>query len=196
MKLLTNLIVALLCASFIINYGIINNNYENDNTSTTIITETKCNAHFNNIRDDLYSEISKFVPTNSNVDIYNVIDMCYKHSFDIPLLMAQAQCESHWGTKGRARRTNSMFGVGAWDNGENKNIYEHVDDSVEPYILHVKNGYLRNNKTVDELLENYVNYNNHRYASNKNYEKQIKLIRNNIINNSNVVKLQRQLYSI
>ena len=84
--------------------------------------------------DSLKSELIN----NSDVDPELVVDICYKHKFDIPLLMSQAQWESHWGTRGRAVKTNSIFGLGAWDN-ETKKGYEHVNDCIEDYVLQIKN---------------------------------------------------------
>ena len=121
-----------------------------------------------------------------------VVDLCIKHEFDITLLLAQAKVESCYGTKGRALKTKSVFGVGAYDNGVNRYYYKNVNDSIEPYIILVKRDYLCN-KTVDELLRHYVNYDNKRYASNKRYEKIVSKVRNRIIDNSSIYNLQRDL---
>lgn len=47
-------------------------------------------------------------------DVENVIYLCYKYNFDIPLLFAQAQCESYFGTAPRAKRTGSVISIGQW----------------------------------------------------------------------------------
>ncbi len=144
------------------------------------------------IRKQLISEVDNVVISNSKMSPAVIVDLCIKHDFDITLLLAQAKVESCYGTKGRAIRTNSVFGVGAYDNGVNRCYYKNVNDSIEPYILLVKTDYLRD-KTVDELLRHYVNYDNKRYASNIRYEKIVTKVRNRIINDTNIYNLQKSL---
>ena len=50
-------------------------------------------------------------------EIYNyngakiLIDVCQKYGLSIKFVLAQGQLESHFGTKGLARKTNSIFNV-------------------------------------------------------------------------------------
>ena len=107
-----------------------------------------------------------------------------KHNFDLPLLMAAAHLESCFGATPRAQKTNSVFSVGSYDNGKNVVKYNHPNDSIEGYISLLNNDYLINGKTINDLLKPgaFVNKNGHRFASDKNYEKNINYIRNKIIN--------------
>lgn len=107
------------------------------------------------------------------------------HGFDLPFLMAAAHQESCFGATPRARRTNSVFSEGLYDNGHNAVVYTDPNESVYGYIDLLKNDYLRQGKTLSDLLipGNFVNYNGHRYASDKNYERKISSIRNRIIQN-------------
>lgn len=107
-----------------------------------------------------------------------------KCNFDLPLLMAAAHLESCFGATSRARRTNSVFSVGSYDNGKNMVKYSHPNESIYGYISLLNNDYLINGKTIDDLLKPgaFVNKNGHRYASKKNYEKILTSIRNKIIN--------------
>lgn len=145
------------------------------------------------IKSKLVEHVAKHIPKNSKVDPELVVDLCIKYEFDIPLLMSQAKVESNWGTLGRAVKTNSVFGVGAYDDGTSK-YYDDVNDSIEPYIKLVKYNYLVN-KSVDKLLTNYVNVKGKRYATNTEYEVAVKRNRNKIINNSEIYNLQRELYT-
>lgn len=107
-----------------------------------------------------------------------------KYNFDLPLLMAAAHLESCFGATSRAKRTNSVFSVGSYDNGKNMVKYNHPNESINGYISLLNNDYLINGKTIDDLLKPgaFVNKNGHRYASKKNYEKILTSIRNKIIN--------------
>ena len=108
---------------------------------------------------------------------------CYQNEYyDIPLLLAQLQIESHFGTTDRARRTNSMFSVGAYDNGVDAVKYKDQNSSIVPYIQLINKNYLLNGKKdVDQLLTNFVNGSGNRYASNTDYEKHLRVTRNKII---------------
>ena len=117
-----------------------------------------------------------------DLDPENIVSMCEKYNFPLPLCLAQAHLESHFGTTPRAQRTNSVFSVGSYDNGKNICTYPSKDASVESYIKLMQKDYL-GDKTVDTLLTpgNFVNPNGDRYSSNKNYEKDIRATMNGLI---------------
>lgn len=106
-----------------------------------------------------------------------------EYSFDLPLLMAAAHLESCFGATNRAKRTNSVFSVGSYDNGKNVVTYSDPNESIDGYISLINKDYLINGKTINDLLKpgGFVNKNGHRYASKKNYEKLLRSIRNKII---------------
>ena len=112
-----------------------------------------------------------------------IVDICDENGFDLPLLLAQAHQESCFGMTNRARRTNSVWSVGSYDNGKDVCKYANQNSSIQPYINLMKNNYLAD-KTIDELLSpgNFVNKKGLRYAQDKNYEGKIKNLRNRIIN--------------
>ena len=103
--------------------------------------------------------------------------------FDLPFLMAVAHQESCFGATPRARRTNSVFSEGAWDNGSDKVKYSDPNESVYGYIDLLNNSYLVNGKTLFDLLKpgSFVNGIGKRYASDKAYEQKIKSIRKRIL---------------
>ena len=106
-----------------------------------------------------------------------------EYDFDLPFLMAVAHQESCFGATPRARRTNSVFSEGAWDNGSDKVKYSDPNESVYGYIDLLNNSYLVNGKTLFDLLKpgSFVNGIGKRYASDKAYEQQIKSIRKRIL---------------
>ena len=94
----------------------------------------------------------------------------------------KCRCHCHFGTTDRARRTNSMFSVSAYDNGVDAVKYKDQNSSIVPYIQLINKNYLLNGKKdVDQLLTNFVNGSGNRYASNTDYEKHLRVTRNKII---------------
>ena len=114
----------------------------------------------------------------------HLIKVCEETGFDLPLLLAQMQCESNFGLNGkRCAETNSPFSVGLYDNGKNIVKYDSQDDAIDDYIRLMQRDYLVNGKTVDGLLTpgGFVNKNGYRYASDKEYENKVRATRNSII---------------
>ena len=112
--------------------------------------------------------------------------LCHQHNYDIPLIMAQLRQESQFGTTDRARRYNSLFSIGAWDNGQNKAKYNNQNEAIKHYIYIMLEDYLDGgNISVDELLTDgkFVNYLGKRYAKDKKYERRLRSIRNSLITN-------------
>lgn len=144
------------------------------------------------LRSQKISEIDNFMkyvaelngrdPKIIQLSAEHIVNMCDKYNFPLPLLLAQAHLESHFGTTSRARRTNSVFSVGSYDDG--RNIYKPStqNESVENYIKTIQNYYLCD-KSVDDLLKNggFVNHLGKRYASDKNYELKIRQTMNGLI---------------
>lgn len=132
-------------------------------------------------RANLIDSIDKYIITvapSSTLNGSKILEVCDGTYIDIKFVLAQGQLESHFGTKGLASRTNSVFNVWAWDGVPESHIndkgkYKHPDFSVEPYINLLKTSYLVDGKTEMDLLDNFVNCRGERYASNPNYEKQL-----------------------
>lgn len=143
------------------------------------------------IVDEIYYYLYSVAPT-CEVDADILFDMCNKYNVDVRFAMAQAQVESHYATKGTAKKTKSMFNVGAYDGHSAKRQirngfgFNNVNDSIEPYLRLITTEYLINGKTINDLLHNYVNYRNKRYASNTRYEKMLKNVYNRINNATNL----------
>lgn len=134
-------------------------------------------------REALAVEVDKYINTvapNADIDALNLIDLCGEYNVDLRLALAQGHVESHFGTKGTATRTNSIFNVGAYDGYsaakqiKNGYGYKHPDYSVEPYLRLLTTKYLVDGKTEEDLLENFVDMHGHRYASCTTYESMLK----------------------
>ena len=137
-------------------------------------------SKFNAAREDLAIAVEDYIKTAAPTAILsplNLIDLTSKYNIDLVFVLAQGHVESHFGTKGTAKRTNSVFNVGAFDGHsahrqiKNGYGYKHPDDSVKPYLLLLRRKYLYPNKTEFDLLESFVDSEGQRYASNTQYEK-------------------------
>lgn len=117
--------------------------------------------------------IDKTSKGKSRVSAKEVIRCSYKYDLDIFLMLSQGQWESHFGTEGRALKTNSVFGVGAWDNGVTINKYNHPNESVEPYAKKVSEFYIRERSVELMLNTGFTTINGKRYASSLDYERNI-----------------------
>lgn len=140
-------------------------------------------SKFHAAREELAIEVDNYIKAvapKSNVDALNIIDLCTLYDVDLRLVLVQGHVESHFATKGTARRTNSIFNVGAFDgHSARKQIkngygYKHPDYSVEPYLKLLVTDYLVDGKTELDLLQKFVNKNGQRYASATNYEAVLK----------------------
>ena len=128
---------------------------------------------------------------NLDVTAEDFVKVSYEEDIDLPLLLAAGWIETKMGTEGVCvtRGTNSMYSVGAWDDGSTRNYYDSKVESMRHYARIIKNDYLRG-RDVDTLLKdgNFVNMNGHRYASNPSYEKALRLTRNKILKNYDVLR--------
>jgi hypothetical protein len=140
-------------------------------------TTLKYNASKCELVDEIDRYIKKVAPSSA-LDAYVIVEECLNNSIDVCFVLAQGEQESHFGTAGLARKTNSVFNVYAFDghdyNMVNKNgKYDHPNDCVEPYLRLLKRDYLVDGKTEYDLMLNYVNKNGSRYASSETYEEDI-----------------------
>ena len=131
--------------------------------------------------------ISSHSMGNSKLSAGYIVDCCLEERFDIILLLAQAQIESHFGTTGLARTTNNPWNF----RGQ---IFNHPDYAILPYINLIKNDYLMNGElSTQDILSNYVNYAGFRYAEDPDYEIKLKNIYAEIQNTTNISLLFEEI---
>lgn len=109
-----------------------------------------------------------------------ILDLVEHTGFDLPLLLAQARQESCFGLTNRAKRTNSVFSMGSFDDGRDTCTFDTQDESVDYYIERMLSDYL-SSSTVGQLLRKFVNYRGDRYASDPHYEDKIRSIRKSVL---------------
>jgi hypothetical protein len=122
--------------------------------------------------------IKEYAPSSS-LSALTLVNLCGEYGVDVRLPLAQGHIESHFGTKGTASKTNSVWNVGAYDGySADKQIrkgygFKHPDYSIEPYLKLLTTRYLVEGKTEEELLDNFVDINGNRYASCEEYESKL-----------------------
>jgi hypothetical protein len=127
--------------------------------------------------DEVQKYILSIAPTSS-LRGYAIVEECEKYNIDIKFVLAQGEIESHFATKGLGAKLNNVFNVGMFDNYKESDIkdkykFNYVNQSVRPYLELLNNNYLID-KLETDLLDNYVDINGNRYASDPNYESKLK----------------------
>ena len=148
----------------------------------------------------LVNEVQNYINTvapTSNLRACVLVDACEKYSIEVKFALAQGELESHFGTKGLASKTNSVWNVGAYDGHFYSKImgtykYSHPNESIEPYLKLLYEKYLTN-EVEEGLLRNFVDHNGNRFASDKNYEERLKYKYKYISNNTQIDSLTTQL---
>ena len=121
---------------------------------------------------DVVDSYIKEIAPSSVMNGIAFVNKCDEYNMNLFFVIAQAQIESSFATKGLGQKMNSAFNVKAYDGKGSKYMdkYDHPDDSREPYIILVKKNYMGDSKTEMDLMNNYVNYEGKRYATNPDYE--------------------------
>lgn len=152
------------------------------------VMRSRNELHYYGLKDQLVDATDNYIQKvgkGSCLNAITLIEACEEYNIDLKFALAQGHIESHFGTKGVAAKTNSVFNVMSFDGLSAEQIirsgkgYSHPDHSVVPYMKLLNEKYLVD-KTEEDLFINFVNANGDRYASNKNYEKQLLDIYNKI----------------
>ena len=165
-------------------------------TATEYIREL--HVQYNGVKAELVSVTQHYIDSvapNSGLRALILVEQCEKYGIPIIFALAQGEIESHFGTKGLAFRTNSVWNVGAYDEHDYNSVFHkfgNPNDSVIPYLELLTNNYLQG-KTVEDLLESYIDINGNRYASDTYYESKLKTIYKHIQTNYHIDELQSRL---
>lgn len=141
-------------------------------------------------RDAVQNYIDSVAPS-SNLQAYAVIEQCRKYNVDVVFVLVQAEIESHFGTKGIGAKLNNVFNVGVFDGLSSSEVnekykYEYPNNSIEPYLQLLTKRYLVEGRIEADLMDNYVDVNGNRYASNPNYEIMFKAKYDYIVKNTQI----------
>lgn len=140
-------------------------------------------------RDRIVTEIDNYIDSiapDSGLNGIKLFELCDKYDVDVRFAMAQAEAESHFGTRGMAAKTNVVWNVRAYDDTNAEEMKrkghdaKHPDASIEPYLKLLVTSYLVDGKNELDMFENFVDVEGKRYASNPNYENMVEGIYNRI----------------
>ena len=165
-------------------------------TATEYIRELQIS--YQGVKADLVDITQHYIDSvapNSGLRALVLVENCEKYGISIIFALAQGEIESHFGTTGLAFRTNSVWNVGAFDGYSSDDIkhkYNNPNDSVDPYLNLLSSNYLVA-KTVEDLLESFVDINGNRYASDKHYEAKLSDKYKYITDNYRIDELQERL---
>lgn len=141
---------------------------------------------------DAVNDYIHSVAPMSNLSGVILVDKCEEYKIDIKFVLAQGHLESHFGTKGLATKTNSVWNVGAFDSlslNEIKHTFSNPNQSVEPYLKLLREKYITS-KCETGLLENFVSVDGYRYATSPSYETSLRHKYEVITNTTKIDSLQ------
>ncbi len=149
------------------------------------------------IVEEIDNYIHKIAPS-SCLNALPLFEACEESNIDIIFVLAQGQIESHFGTRGIAAKTNSVFNVYSYDGLSAEEVikqgkrYKHPDNSIMPYLILLNNKYLINNKTEKDMFIDFVDENGRRYASAEDYEEKLLNIYIKIDSLTNISSLYKE----
>lgn len=145
------------------------------------------NKNFSMDQSTIQGFIDKYSDNKSPVTAQDVMDVSAKYGVPVEFILAQGRLESNFGTKGRGARTKNIYNVGnvtagdtmAKDSTEQKKVSRDMGDWVnglESYADLMVRRYRPSDGDWNKLLEEFVNNDGNRYASDPNYEKTLSSI--------------------
>lgn len=158
-------------------------------------------------KNELVKEVNsciKYYAPKSKISSTILVDKCLEYDVDIVLALSQGILESHMGTKGKAFKTNSVWNVGTLDDGRILYTYKHPNESIEPYLILLSRNYLANINTKGDTIrkdvyvllnEGFKDMNDNRFATNKNYEKSLRIIMDNV-NSASSISLHQSIMKL
>lgn len=160
--------------------------------------EIKYWGYKSDLVDEVQAYIDQIAPT-SNLRAYALIEECEQYNVDICFVLTQAEIESHYGTKGLGAKINNVFNVGVFDGKslveiDKKYKPDHPNESIKLYLDLLTENYLVG-KVEEDLMQNYVDKNGSRYASNPDYESMFSTKYKYICENTKIKEIQAIMHS-
>lgn len=148
--------------------------------------------------DAVQKYITEIAPS-SNLRGYAIVEECERYNIDIKFVLAQGEIESHFATKGIGGKLNNVFNIGVFDGYTSNDIksnykYDYPNQSIKPYLELITTRYLVN-KLEEDLMNNYVDVDGNRYASDTNYERKLRERHTYIKMHTKIDSLQNQMHN-
>lgn len=142
--------------------------------------------------------ITSVAPT-SNLRGYALVELCEKYNVDVKFALAQGEIESHYATTGLGEKICNVFNVGCDDGKSLAEIDDeykkkYPNESIEPYLKLITRRYLVGKLEAD-LMENYVDVDGKRYASNPLYEEMMRTKYDYITKNTKIDEYRAKMKS-
>lgn len=145
------------------------------------------NKNFSMDQSTIQGFIDEYSDNKSPVTAQDVMDVSAKYGVPVEFILAQGRLESNFGTKGRGARTKNIYNVGnvtagdtmAKDSTEQKKYSRDMGDwinGLESYADLMSRRYRPSDGNWNKLLEEFVNNDGNRYATDPNYEKTLSSI--------------------
>jgi len=159
-------------------------------------TTVSTSSTFSRILDEtpeqqLIREVDRYIdrvsPNSDRLLAEHIVKYSLEYNLDICFVLAQTQIETKFGTLGVGRSSSrySLFGV--------CRKYSSYEDAVKDYCKLIRNSYLGDSRTINDLMRNYVTLRGGRYASDRGYERKLKNQYNHIKGNTSIYDIQRSL---
>lgn len=185
--------VIAICICVLVCLHILNN--QKPKTTTEYVQLKQAELNYWASKAELARAVDEYIQTaapNSDLSGVILVEKCEKYKVDIVFVLAQGEQESHFGTKGLATKTNSVWNVGAFDGltlSEIKHAFDNPNESIEPYLKLLTTKYITNNCET-ALLDKFVSVDGKRYASSPNYESLLKYKYETIKRSTDIDSLQ------
>lgn len=144
---------------------------------------------YTDISDTYINRVNPNAGINGEMIARGAYSAYQKHGKLVPpeLALAQLALEGGLSRNPNAKpvRTNNPYNVGNVDDGRVRK-FRNKQEGIDAYFDLMARNYLTDDKSIDDLLNNFVNKNGLRYASDKNYESKLK----NIVSSINSISKQ------
>ena len=148
----------------------------------------------------LVNEVQNYINSvapSSNLRGYAVVEECEKYNIDVKFVLAQGEVESHFATRGIGGKLHNVFNVGVFDGLTAEEVkttykYDYPNQSIKPYLDLLHRRYLVNKLEVD-LMDNYVDIDGKRYATDPTYETKLRERYTYISMHTKIDSLQQQM---
>lgn len=146
------------------------------------------------VRTEIEKEVRDYLSRfGSPVPADTLTMICLRDGLDITLTLAQGELESALGTRGRARKTGSIWGVGAWDGNDARGSIRYVSPghAMEHYSSLIRTRYIGPGMSHTDLLRRFTDTSGRRYASDPDYEWKLRNRYNYILTHTKIDSLQK-----
>lgn len=185
----------LICLSAVFGFSHYSLGSNDNNVEAVIDSIDRKEVLKENLKNDLTSEVSKYILGNSKHRDTLFVTKISKHivnraldnHIDICFILAQGHLETCFGSYGMGKSKKSIFGV--------QKTHNSYTECIDYYVYLLRKSYLVN-KTEKQLMNNYVNKHGYRYAEDKQYEYKLKNFYSKVNKSTSISELQSKYINL